>query len=179
MQGDQLDLLAAAQAPVDELTRTQALLALLDQWQLNGWLRPLDRALVDFLLEQSAGCAPPVLLGAALVSHQLGHGHVCLDLQATLEEPDLALSLPPDGDEVSSSLLPSQLLAELSLEDWQQALQRSDVVDADASAGGNRPLVLVGKRLYLRRYWQYERKVVNALRRRLSTPMQMHSYKAY
>ena len=52
-----------------------------------------------------------MLLAAALTSHQLGHGHVCLDLIETLKAPDFALSLPPEGDlQTGAMLLPSQLL---------------------------------------------------------------------
>ncbi|UAW98056.1 exodeoxyribonuclease V subunit alpha [Halopseudomonas nanhaiensis] len=171
MQGDQLDLLATAPPLPMALTDTEALMGLLHQWRENGWLRSLDKALVDFLLEQEPGCSPLVLLAAALVSHQLGHGHVCLHLGATLEEPDLALSLPPEGEAAQGALLPSRLLGGLSLEHWQEALQSSAVVDAHEPEQGSRPLVMAGPRLYLRRYWQYERDTVIALSRRLRQPL--------
>lgn len=182
MIGDQLDLLGAGSGsdPVPEnktaggmalgnpLADSQALLSLLTGWQTNGWLRALDMAFAGFLLEQAPDTPASVLLAAALVSHQLGHGHVCLDLSATLQAPDFALSLPPEGDNASSGLLPSQVLASLNTTEWQQQLAQSRVVDGVESAQqGSRPLVLIGQRLYLRRYWQYERQVVNGLRERL------------
>ncbi|MBQ0743575.1 MAG: exodeoxyribonuclease V subunit alpha [Pseudomonas sp.] len=170
MQGDQLDLLAGPGLAV-ELHDSQRLLALLDQWQANGWLRTLDRALAGFLYEQVPDCPASVLLAAALVSHQLGHGHVCLDLQATLAEPDFALSLPPEGEAIEAALLPSQLLAGWRVTDWQQQLVASAVVDSERPEHGSRPLVLVGQRLYLRRYWQYERQVVDSLLQRLGQPL--------
>ena len=99
------------------------LLQLLDRWVERGWLRALDRAFVSFLEERAPGSDPLLLLAAALASHQLGHGHVCLDLQQTLAEPDFALSLPPEGDALSGPLLlPSQLLANLDLRTWLQRI---------------------------------------------------------
>ncbi|MBF3100960.1 exodeoxyribonuclease V subunit alpha, partial [Pseudomonas aeruginosa] len=59
------------------------LLRQLDLWVARGWLRALDRAFVAFLVELQPQADPRVLLAAALTSHQLGHGHVCLDLEAT------------------------------------------------------------------------------------------------
>ncbi|THD41068.1 hypothetical protein ERD95_24600, partial [Enterobacteriaceae bacterium ML5] len=57
---------------------------LLASWVACGWLRELDRALVTFLAKQVPDVHPLLLLATALTSYQLGRGHVCLDLQATL-----------------------------------------------------------------------------------------------
>ncbi|AZL75787.1 exodeoxyribonuclease V subunit alpha [Pseudomonas oryziphila] len=146
------------------------LLALLDRWVERGWLRALDRAFVGFLEELAPGSDPLVLLAAALASHQLGHGHVCLDLAQTLAEPDFALSLPPEGDALAGPLLlPSQLLASLDLNTWLQRIDQSPLLAAGGSrAQHTRPLVLSGERLYLRRYWAYERRIDGALHERLA-----------
>lgn len=146
------------------------LLQLLDRWVERGWLRALDRAFVSFLEERAPGSDPLLLLAAALASHQLGHGHVCLDLQQTLAEPDFALSLPPEGDALTGPLLlPSQLLANLGLPTWLQRIAASPLVAAGNTPGQHtRPLVLSGQRLYLRRYWSYERQIDQTLRQRLS-----------
>lgn len=168
---EQLDLLGAAPGLNSYLQDSESLLTLLDDWQSHGWLRSLDRALVDFLFEQVPDCTAPVLLATALVSHQLGHGHVCLDLAATLAEPDFALSLPPENSETGGALLPSQVLRGFTLEHWCAALSDSAVVDAEAPQQGTRPLVLAGRRLYLRRYWQYERQVVTDVHARLKAPL--------
>ncbi|VFT47830.1 exodeoxyribonuclease V subunit alpha [Pseudomonas aeruginosa] len=101
------------------------LLRQLDLWVARGWLRALDRAFVAFLVELQPQADPRVLLAAALTSHQLGHGHVCLDLEATLGAPDAALSLPPEGDEGRDVLLPSQLLHGVRLDAWREALAAS------------------------------------------------------
>ncbi|PTT28865.1 exodeoxyribonuclease V subunit alpha [Pseudomonas sp. HMWF021] len=154
------------------LTRADDLLLLLTRWVERGWLRSLDKAFVAFLHELAPGADPLVLLAAALTSHQLGHGHVCLDLFETLKAPDFALSLPPEGDvQGGALLLPSQLLEALDGAHWCKVLAGSPLVAlaADASAVAHeRPLVLSGKRLYLRRYWAYERRIDSALRLRLA-----------
>ncbi|WP_263224781.1 exodeoxyribonuclease V subunit alpha [Pseudomonas alabamensis] len=156
----------AALAP---LQRSQDLMVLLDRWVERSWLRPLDRAFVAFLATLEPGCDPLVLLAAALASHQLGHGHVCLDLPQTLLEPDFALSLPPEGDALAGPLLlPSQLLGTLDATTWLQRLRDSVLVaEGDAPSQRERPLVVRHQRLYLRRYWRYERRIDQALRERL------------
>ncbi|AIS15123.1 exodeoxyribonuclease V subunit alpha [Pseudomonas chlororaphis subsp. aurantiaca] len=154
------------------LARAADLLLLLDRWVERGWLRALDKAFVGFLHELEPQGDPLVLMAAALTSHQLGHGHVCLDLFETLKEPDFALSLPPEGDlQSTAAVLPSQVLATLDGAHWCKALAASRLVAlaADQSEQARqRPLVLSGKRLYLRRYWAYERRIDNALRQRLA-----------
>ena len=155
------------------LSRAADLLQLLERWVERGWLRALDKAFVGFLHELDPQADPLVLLAAALTSHQLGHGHVCLDLFETLKAPDFALSLPPEGDlQTGAMLLPSQLLDGLDGAHWCHALAASHLVAlaADGSESAqSRPLVLSGKRLYLRRYWTYERRIDTALRLRLAT----------
>lgn len=168
------DLSSASDNPsgLSPLTSAADLLLLLDRWVERNWLRSLDKAFVGFLHELAPESDPLVLLAAALTSHQLGHGHVCLDLFETLKAPDFALSLPPEGDEQGGLLLlPSQLLETLDGAHWCKALASSALVAlaADASdAAQQRPLVLSGKRLYLRRYWAYERRIDAALRTRLA-----------
>lgn len=158
-----------ALAPLD---RADDLMHLLERWVERGWLRALDKAFVGFLHELDPQADPLMLLAAALTSHQLGHGHVCLDLFETLKAPDFALSLPPEGDLSSGvMLLPSQLLEGLDGAHWCHALAASPLVAlaVDGSAAAqSRPLVLSGKRLYLRRYWTYERRIDSALRQRLA-----------
>ena len=158
---------------LDPLSRAADLVQLLERWVDRSWLRALDKAFVGFLHELDPQADPLVLLAAALTSHQLGHGHVCLDLFETLKAPDFALSLPPEGDlQTGAMVLPSQLLDGLDGGHWCQALAASRLVAqaVDASeAAQSRPLVLAGTRLYLRRYWTYERRIDSALRRLLAT----------
>ena len=153
-------------------TDVAGMLALLARWHEEGWLRRIDLELAHFLAEgaEPSPALPPVLLAAALCSWQLGRGHVCLDLQAVLEQPMPVLSIPVEP-----------WLQTLTLADWQAACvacpslvaQPSAVgVTDEASAEGARttPLVLVQHRLYLRRFWQYEQDVQQGIRQRLALP---------
>ncbi|MFI8748098.1 exodeoxyribonuclease V subunit alpha [Pseudomonas sp. NPDC077186] len=139
------------------------LFALLAAWSERGWLRELDRALAQFLAELDPDASPLLILGAALASHQLGQGHVCLDLTATLANPDFTLSLPPEGEDAeTATLLPSQVLAGLELEQWLAACAGSSLLEAPGA-----PLVLAGSCLYMRRYWDYECRVASNIAQRL------------
>ncbi len=159
---------------------TASLLHTIDRWTTHGWLRSLDQALVLFLQELDPKASPLVLLAAALASHQLGRGHVCLDLQATLADSRFALSLPPDSasdgsgaTEATPLPLPSELLAHVALPQWQAALLDSQLVAGEGKTGqGGTPLVLQGTRLYLRRYWQYEQDVAHAIQQRIALSLQ-------
>ena len=53
---------------------------------------------MTFLAKEAPDAHPLLLLATALTSYQLGRGHVCLDLQATLDDSAFSLSLPPEGD---------------------------------------------------------------------------------
>ena len=145
-----------------------ALIELLEQWVARGWLRDLDLAWVRFLHEEVPSAGAPVLLAAALVSHQLGRGHVCLDLQATVRDAAATLALPPERgqlDGLPALALPSDLLQGWTLSSWLDHVQHADLVD---DGRGSSPLVLSGHRLYLRRYWGYERQVEQALQEKMA-----------
>ncbi|MBS1188550.1 MAG: exodeoxyribonuclease subunit alpha [Rhodocyclaceae bacterium] len=169
-------------AKPNPLQNGEGLHRILAAWVERGWLRPLDLAIANLLRDLVPECPPLVLLGAALASHQLGRGHVCLDLAATLETPDLALSLPPDDDAGGDGRppLPSEALAGITLAAWREALLAAPHAVSAKGAGlapegeddsPGQPLVLTGAaprpRLYLRRYWRYEQQVARALHRRL------------
>ncbi len=144
-----------------------AWMTLLQTWTERGWLRPLDLVFARFLHRQDTDAHALVLLGAALASHQLGRGHICLDIHGALTDPDGTLSLPPEGETGEKMpLKPSELLAGVSLEDWLDILSASRLVGGD---DGNSPLVLDRERLYLRRFWRYTRQVSQAILSRTGT----------
>jgi len=159
---------AARAAALDDAA---GLLDILDRWVERRWLRTLDAAFARFLWTEAreSGASPLLLLAAALASHQLGRGHVCLDLRATLDDPAFALSLPPDGPPLASAAepppAPAEVLAGVTLAQWQAALDAPLLV---ADGDGSTPLVLAGTRLYLRRYWQYEQDVRRGIEARLA-----------
>ncbi|RKT45869.1 DNA helicase/exodeoxyribonuclease V alpha subunit [Thiocapsa rosea] len=132
---------------------------LLARWAERDWLRALDVAFADFLRREVPDAPPLLILAAALASHQLGRGHACLDLEATLKDPTFALSLPPEGADTTETDIPphpAEVLDGLTVRDWQAALAHPELV---CEGVGDTPLVLVGPRLYLRRYWRYEQAV--------------------
>lgn len=155
------------------------MLGVLDHWVERGWLRALDAAFVRFLWTEAPHSPPLLLLAAALASHQLGRGHVCLDLKATLEDPTFALSLPPDGPQMMAAVPaqpPAEVLAGVTLAQWQAALAMPDLVADEANPTiNNTPLVLTGTRLYLRRYWQYEQDVRAGIERRFARGEQLEA----
>lgn len=148
------------------LENAAAMLQILDAWLDAGWLQQLDVAFARFLLTEQPQASPLLLLAAALASHQLGRGHVCLELAATLSGADKVLSLPPDTDEAGDDglITPSRLLRGLTLSRWMEALDPAIVGDGTRVT----PLVHDNGRLYLYRYWSYERAVASAIAGRVA-----------
>ena len=151
-------------SPLPDTPATE-IAAHIERWAERGWLRPLDAAFAGFLWREQPDAPGLLLLAAALASHQLGRGHACLDLEATLHDPDFALSLPPDGAPVEADT-PRGLLAGLDVVGWCAALEHPQLVGIGE---GNTPLVLTGNRLYLRRYWRFEQAVIAAINARVAT----------
>ncbi len=134
----------------------ESALALMDQAIERGWLRPLDVAFARFLDTQDPQAPRALPLLGALVSRQQADGHLCLDLSSWV-------SLADDGGWPSSW---RTMLAEAA--DAPAALLASSLLAAsDDSARGASPLVLDGSRLYLRRYWNHEQRVAQAISQRL------------
>ena len=159
------------------LTDPSALGALLDSWVAAGWLRPVDRAVADFLDAHAPDSSPLATMAAVLASHQGGGGHVCLDLVEVLANPDFTLRMPPAeplGPAIPEVDRPAAVFASIELADWRRALVESPatntlVWEQDIADTNGRPLVLVdGARpqLYLRRYWQVEGRVADGLAER-------------
>jgi hypothetical protein len=71
----------------------------LDAWVEQGWLRSLDRAFALFLAAEVPAIDPLALLAAALVSYQLGRGHVCLHMGHLVDNPLRTLGLPEAGSQ--------------------------------------------------------------------------------
>lgn len=142
------------------------MLTVLQLWVTAGWLRPLDHAFAAFLAEQSADPESSVLLAAALTSYQLSHGHVCLDIALTLQHPDLSLAFSYNHQH--QPWHPTQLLTKLDPTPWQQAIINSDVVSQGEQ---QTPLVWQQGRLYLWRYWYYEKLLTTHISQRLKTTL--------
>ena len=143
-----------------------AVLQLLDDWHAAGWLQQLDVRFARFLYAEQPAVSGLLLLAAALASHQLGRGHVCLDLAATLKGPGQVLNLPPERQSSSPEaplVTPAELLGALSLSDWEEALHTDVVSDGRRVT----PLVYDEGRLYLYRYWRHEQNVAGGVAARV------------
>ena len=124
-------------------------------------LNRLDLALAAFLQQAQPSEDPRHAWLAALVSHQYGRGHACLDLAALQREPG-----PTLGWEAQAlQALPADLT------------DLTDVADGLAAAdslpwvqGPNSPLVREGQRLYLRRNWAAEQAIRQSIEARLALP---------
>ncbi|MFL1407142.1 exodeoxyribonuclease V subunit alpha [Marinobacter sp. M1N3S26] len=175
------DAIQETTPPMDVTTpfaNLDAMEHLLANWQAQDWIRALDREFAHLIRtlseEQGEHPQPLLILLAALVSHQVGRGHVCIDLGTLLDDASQTLSLPPEesvsrgtGDELPALPKPDQLLARITLDECHQALALSGA----ASQGDQpTPLVLDGNRLYLRRFWRYEQRIADGIRQRLEQP---------
>ncbi|MDR3426442.1 exodeoxyribonuclease V subunit alpha [Silvimonas sp.] len=157
------DLFADTPATQHAATLSQAdLLQRLDAWAEQGWLRRLDAAFARFLSELEPATSNITLLAAALAAHMEGRGHTCLLLDELLADPATLLGWPATALAEIDGVLHS---LPASLAQWQASLNGSNLV-AQALGADNAPLLLVGCRLYLRRYFDYERRVASSIRSR-------------
>ncbi|MDZ7790404.1 MAG: exodeoxyribonuclease V subunit alpha [Xanthomonadales bacterium] len=133
------------------------------RWTRLGWMRPIEGAFVQLLSELEPDAGEPVLLIAALASHQFGQGHIGLSLEDALSDPIDVLRLPPEPEpdadpeqlrvhEAAAAAFRKRLDA-LSVDAARQAMSESSLFDA---GDGTSPLVQQGRLVYLRRSWQAE-----------------------
>jgi exodeoxyribonuclease V alpha subunit len=128
----------------------------LARWVQDGWLRPLDAAFARFLQEKVPQAPSRAILAATLASHQLGRGHVCLDLAALADDPVFTLAIPlRDANGLPT---PAGAVQGISRQAWLGELDCPDLVGQGEEEEAA-PLVLRGHRLYLRRQWDNERAV--------------------
>jgi exodeoxyribonuclease V alpha subunit len=116
----------------------------------EGVLGLLDCHFADFITRLSGEEDFDLFLAAALVSRHTAEGHVCLDLQAVAGRALLAA-----GSATAAVVCPR-------LDPWRKKLEANPVV---GSPGEECPLLLDEKnRLYLYRYWEYQRDVARFIR---------------
>ena len=114
----------------------------------TGWrgtsltpLNEVDMALAHALNQQQASADVRHLWLVALVSHQWGRGHACLDLQAW---PTTAHDLLGWND-AALAAIPADLREAIASLPWAK--------------GEGSPLVVTGERVYLRRAWLAEQRI--------------------
>lgn len=150
------------------MAKAHPTLTTLYQWSESLWLRRLDSAMAGFIAELDPDAAPALLVSTALVTHMESRGHTCLSLEMLFKNPNAVLGWSTDAQKALTALwatLPQELPG------WLAALHASQVVrkiGRDSDQG--QPLVLIEgasePRLYLRRYWNYERQVAGRLLQR-------------
>ncbi len=118
-----------------------------------GVLGPADVHVATTLSRLTGEVQPHVLLGIALAVRAPRFGHVCADL-ATVRG-----TVAADEDNVADL----DRLPWPEAPAWHNAMVASPLVDVGSDAAGERPLRLIATRLYLDRYWRYERRVVDGL----------------
>ncbi|SJN56146.1 RecBCD enzyme subunit RecD [Vibrio ruber DSM 16370] len=118
-------------------------------------IRPLDQQFARFIAHQCSQDQAEVAWLAALVSYELGRGHICVPLVDDEERVALA------------PLLFGHTVAELhavrdcvALIDWFAVIKRCPLI---GEPGSYLPLIFDGKRLYLQRYWFYEHQLASRL----------------
>jgi exodeoxyribonuclease V alpha subunit len=125
-----------------------------DDWLREGWLRSVDHAFALSLRRLQPDTADDVLSAAALASQALALGHSLLPLSQAAQ---LFAEIAPEREPPP---LPDPA-------HWRTVLAASHWVhDAAAPDTQSTPLVLRGDGIALRRYWNYERRLAEALRAR-------------
>ena len=126
----------------------------IDALRSAGILSPLDEHFARAMARIGGDPREEVVLAAAMASHQVGHGHVCLDLAQLTAMRALYNEA---GEPVAEHPWPP-------LEQWRDALRSSPLVSDGCAVT---PFVLDDAgRLYLRRYWEHEVRLATALRER-------------
>ena len=119
-----------------------------------GILSLLDIHFADFTERLAGRNVPELSFAAAMVSSYTRQGHICLDLSSV--EGKQLLEGEDGGDPVVCP----------ELKDWCGKLRKTTVV---GNPGEYKPLILDDRsRLYLFRYWDYQEKLADSIRRRVS-----------
>lgn len=117
----------------------------------NGWIEYLDYAFARLLVRRFKEENAAVLAAASLASRVTSRGHVCLDL----DNPEVQLADLGFEDLDLGGLLEGQRLMAL--------LAKSPAVGFENQY---KPLILSGTKLYLNRYFNYERSIADQVRDR-------------
>ena len=113
----------------------------------TGLFSNLDIHFANFIVRLAKTNSPEVPLAAALVSCKTSEGNICLDLK---EYAGKALPINSRNEILEQFICPT-------FSNWEDHLIKSGVA---VQGQGNTPLVLdQDGRLYLRRYWEYEKSI--------------------
>jgi exodeoxyribonuclease V alpha subunit len=122
--------------------------------EFNRAINNLDRHFADFICRIAKNNDFLLYSAAALVSNALSNGNVCIDLAS----PDLFSSL--------DAMLPKN---SLNTDLWITTLLNTSIV---GNPGEYKPLIIEKTRLYLQKYWKYEKQLGDSIIDRLKTTKQ-------
>lgn len=120
----------------------------LKQLLSEGLIRPLDYAFGEFICDLDNQQSPSIVMLSALLSRELGEQHICLQIDK-LGQPFAPYYRFPD---------PTELRVEL---------EQATLVASDASEP-TLPIVFFRNRVYLQKYWYYEKCLADMLISRAS-----------
>ncbi len=123
----------------------------------NSLFSNIDIHFANFMAGLAKTNPTEVGIAAALVSYRTGEGNICINLAeyADMPLPELPLEKRPEP-----YICPS-------FPDWNNSLLKSGLVGQGKE---NTPLVLDREgRLYLRRYWEYEKTIIGFIQDRAKT----------
>jgi exodeoxyribonuclease V alpha subunit len=109
----------------------------------------LDIHFAGLMTRLSGQATEELYLAAALVSRYQREGHICFDLS-------LLAGKRLEDEDPDSPVCPH-------LDSWRKDLEKAEAV---GRPGEFKPLILDGNKLYLFRYWEYEKKLLDMLKGR-------------
>ncbi|MBL0731461.1 MAG: exodeoxyribonuclease V subunit alpha [Desulfosarcina sp.] len=126
-------------------------------FEYSGLFNSIDIRFANFIARISKNNDPDILLAAALVSNVTGDGNVCLDL-ASFSDRSLTEPYQAEREEKAHLVVCPECSA------WRKKLIS---ISAVGRPGDYCPLIIDNDRLYLYRYWEYEKKLADSIRRRV------------
>jgi exodeoxyribonuclease V alpha subunit len=131
----------------------------------------IDLQFADFLIKKVSGGSYLLYLAAALSSYALRNSHLCINLShlsgKSFPEYKSGVELDYDEEDLPQIILPS-------LDDWVNELKKYPKL---VSFNERTPLIFDNHyRLYLHRYWAYERNLAELIRERCCTDLDRINY---
>lgn len=117
-----------------------------------GKIRPLDQMFGDFLASQESQQKELVAMLGAFLSHRLGLQDTCVPIDE-IGQPFAPLYVFPEKQQLLAGLAQASMV-------WDAMGESTDEVSS--------PIVIEQHRLYLQRYWRYEKQLCEYLLRRAS-----------
>jgi len=126
-------------------------------FEYSGLFNSIDIRFANFIARISENNDPDILLGAALVSNVTGDGNVCLDLASFAGRALTEMYQAESAEKVPPVVCPA-------ISTWRKKLLS---ISAVGRPGDYCPLIMDDDRLYLYRYWEYEKKLADSIRSRV------------